>query len=182
MKAKNIIINVLLMFFFCVALLTALSFYATPLKWKLFTVQSGSMEPVMKIGSIIITIPNAKNEYKKDEIITYKTGIGVNMKTQNATVTHRIVNIENAGDGSLLYITKGDNNSNIDSKPITSTQIIGKTIIIIPFLGYVISFAKTQTGLILVIIIPAAMIIYSELLNIKKEAKKLLKKKRKKGS
>lgn len=177
-KILKVFVNILLVAFFLVALFTGLSSYSTPVSWKLFIVQSGSMSPTVGIGSVVIVAP--KDEYKKDDVITYKTGVGVNMKAKDATITHRIIDIKRTDDDSPLYITKGDNNSNIDSDPVTLIQVVGKIILVIPFLGYILSFTKTQTGLILLIVIPATLIIYSEILNIKGEVKKLLKKKKEK--
>ena len=177
-KILKVLVNILLVVFFLVALFTGLSSYSTPISWKLFIVQSGSMNPSIETGSLVITAP--KDKYEKNDVITYKTGVGVNMKAKDATITHRIIDIKRADDDSSLYITKGDNNSNIDSDPVTLIQIIGKVTLVIPFLGYILSFAKTQVGLILLIVIPATLIIYSEILNIKKEIKKLLIKKKEK--
>ena len=44
---------------------------------------------------------------------------------------------------------------------MTSTDnylVLGKTLFSIPLIGYVVEFAKTQTGLVLLIIIPAIII------------------------
>jgi signal peptidase I len=93
------------------------------------------------------------------------------------TVTHRI-NSLSLQDSS--YITKGDANKSVDLSEVRKGNILGKVIFSIPYLGFVLNFTKSQTGLIFIIIIPAVLIIYSELLNIKNEAKKLIKVREKK--
>jgi len=55
---------------------------------------------------------------------------------------------------------------------------VGKVELSIPFVGYPIAFAKTLPGLIVLIIVPGTIIVYNELLNIKKEIIELLKKKK----
>lgn len=177
-KITKIVVNSLLAVFFCLILLTALSSYILPFSWKLFVVQSGSMSPKIKTGSIILSV--SRGEYRKDDIITYKNSVGVDIKARNATTTHRIVDVKQADDGSLLFFTKGDNNANVDPDPVTPIQIVGKVALIVPLLGYILSFTKTQTGMILIIVIPATLIVYSEVLNIKEEVKELLGKKKEK--
>lgn len=156
-----------------IAGLTALSTISTPLQFKMFIVESGSMEPTIQTGSIVIIKP--QNEYKKNDIITFKRNEDVDIKARNTTVTHRIIEINNNS-----FITKGDTNSTKDSEPISNNLVVGKLFLTIPLLGYPVSFAKTQTGLILLIIIPAVLIIYQEILNLRKEIETLLKQKSKK--
>ena len=51
-------------------------------------------------------------------------------------------------------------------------EIIGKEIVAVPYLGFPVGYAKTTPGLILLVIIPAVIIIYDEMQNIKKEIQK----------
>jgi hypothetical protein len=46
----------------------------------------------------------------------------------------------------------------------------------IPLMGYVISFARTREGLIILVIVPAVIIVYSEILNIKTQLVKVFNK------
>lgn len=154
-----------------IAGLTALSAFSTPLQFKVLVVESGSMTPTIQPGSLIIVKP--QNEYKENEIVTFKKNSDVDIKARHATTTHRIVKIEND-----LFITKGDANESEDPEPVSKNLIVGRLLLTIPFLGYPVSFAKTQTGLILLIIIPAVLIIYHEILNIKNEIKTFLKKRK----
>lgn len=140
---------------------------------KIFTVQSGSMSPKIPIGSIVIIKP--ASSYKVGDIITFKSVKDLNEKNPKKTTTHRIVKIK-FQKGKLQFITKGDANNAPDSQPVALKQILGKTVISLPLLGYLIGFANTQTGFIVLIVIPATIIIYSELLNIKKEIQKIINK------
>lgn len=148
--------------FLAIAVLTILSVFSTPLQFKIFIVESGSMSPTIQQGSLIIVKPNA--EYKGDDIITFKKSPGVNIKARDATITHRVVGVRND-----FFTTKGDANRTEDQEPVHKSLVIGKLFLTIPFLGYPVAFAKTQIGVILMIVIPATLIVYSEILNIKKE-------------
>lgn len=135
-------------------------------KYKLMVVLSGSMEPAIRTGSLVVIKPE-KNYIKKD-IVTYQ-----DLTKSKTTITHRI--FEASGSA---YITKGDANKMPDTAKIFPKQILGRVIFIIPFFGYLVNFTKTREGLIFLIIIPATIIIYSELINIKNEILKLVKKKK----
>ena len=50
--------------------------------------------------------------------------------------------------------------------------MIGKVISKIPYIGYPISFTRTLPGVIILIVIPATIIIYEEVGNIRKEWRK----------
>jgi len=132
--------------------------------YKLMTVLSGSMQPAVKLGSLVIVKPT--NDYEIQDIITfYKRG------NKTETITHRIVDIE-VVQGKPYYITKGDANENPDAREITEAEIVGKTILSIPLLGYVVDFIKRPIGFILLVIIPACLIIFEEACKIFKEVKK----------
>lgn len=135
--------------------------------WRLLTVQSGSMEPAIRTGSLVIV--RKINNYQKGEVITYWSE-----KDSKTTITHRIVEIK---DGQ--FITKGDANDVIDTISVDKELILGKINLVIPLLGYPISFAKTLPGLIILIVIPSTIIVYSEILSIKNEILRFLIRKKK---
>jgi hypothetical protein len=56
---------------------------------------------------------------------------------------------------------------------------LGKVVFSIPLLGYAAGFARTRDGLIVLVIIPATLIVYSELMSIKNETVKLLRERKK---
>jgi signal peptidase len=147
-----------------VAVFVAFSAFNIPGGFKLFTVQSGSMAPAIKTGSLVVV--KSAPEYAVGDVITFKNA--------PAPTTHRIESIE---DGVIT--TKGDANDAPDSEPVNANQIVGKVIVSASYLGYPVAFAKSKEGFVLLIVIPATLIIYSEILNIKNEIKKLRKKKKK---
>ncbi len=61
-----------------VAGLSAMSVFGFPKSFRAFVVQSGSMEPTIKAGSIIFIHP--VEEYVKDDIITFKPSAEVDIK------------------------------------------------------------------------------------------------------
>ncbi|MDD2482907.1 MAG: signal peptidase I [Candidatus Shapirobacteria bacterium] len=127
-------------------------------KYHLYIVQSGSMEPSIMTGDIIIT--SSQRDYKKNEAITFTDpSIGI--------VTHRIWDI--TGDGkNKRFLTKGDANRSVDSNNISLSQVIGKVVGVLPKLGYVVVFSRKPLGVLLLIGIPAVVIIFEEIFKLKK--------------
>lgn len=128
--------------------------------YKFMIVQSGSMEPSIKTGAVVMV--NPVDNYKIGDIITFK-------KSERA-ITHRINDIE-VREGKPYYITKGDANNTPDSKKVTNEEVIGKVLFDIPYFGYVINFIQTPLGFALAIIIPAVLIIMGEIRKIYLEIK-----------
>lgn len=131
-----------------------------PSGYRIFLVQSGSMSPKINTGDLVVIRPNL--EYKKGDIVTF-------LSTNKFNITHRIVDIKND-----QIFTKGDANKTQDQEILSKQQILGKVFYTIPYFGYLIIFAKSIPGLIVLIIIPSTIIIYQELLQIQKNFKKII--------
>ena len=126
-------------------------------------VQSGSMQPEIKMGSIVAVRP--ADDYKIGDVITFQVA------KNKEPITHRIYDIKVVG-GEPKYITKGDANNAPDQREISQREIIGKVLFDIPYLGYVIDFAQKPIGFSLIIIVPALVIIFDEAKKIYEEIKK----------
>ena len=90
---------------------------------RAFTVLSGSMEPAVPTGSIVLV--DTHKEPKKNDIITFRLGDDYD--------THRMIGKEREG-----YITKGDANKNADFQTVPSQEVTGVVIAIIPWAGYML--------------------------------------------
>ncbi len=123
--------------------------------YGLYVVRSGSMEPALSPGDVILS--KNSNSYKVGDIITY---IPPN-KEEGESVTHRLIETKEM-DGSRFFVTKGDSNDVADSNLVSPTQVVGKHMLSIPYLGFLVNFSRTLPGLILLIILPAIVIIFDE--------------------
>ena len=92
-------------------------------------IYSGSMQPEMDIGDVVIITETLIDEIKEGDIIQYRS-------PENNNVIHRVYEIYNES-GTPLFITKGDANSNPDEIPILPEQITGKAVFTIPKLGWI---------------------------------------------
>src|SRR3989344_4546218 len=128
-----------------------------PVLPKLYVVQSGSMEPKLKLGSLVIVKP--QESYAANDVITFSPEGG------KETITHRIA-MRRYPEGTTFqptYITKGDANEEIDRGEVKNENVVGKVILAVPFLGYGVDFAKKPYGFILLVIVPATIIVYEEI-------------------
>ncbi len=128
-----------------------------------FVVESGSMSPKIKTGSIVFD--KSSSSYKIGDVITYKR---LNEKN---TVTHRVIQVSLDNKNRVFYQVKGDANPTPDSGLVAKTDVVGKVFFHIPYIGYPVSLLKTLPGLIIFIIVPATIIAYREVLKIAEELK-----------
>ena len=77
--------------------------YAAIKGYTILEVVSGSMEPTINIGDLIVINVN-DNNYKQGDIVTFRD-------IEGSFVTHRIINIDDE-----VMTTKGDNNDTIDDE------------------------------------------------------------------
>src|SRR6266498_1989012 len=94
-KLNSIITGILTIVTLAVALLGLLATTTYKGQVKALVVRSGSMEPTLPVGSLIVA--KKQSHYQVGDVITFKQG--------NSFVTHRINNIENGA-----FQTKGDAN------------------------------------------------------------------------
>lgn len=111
-------------------------------------VLSGSMEPKIHIGSICFI--NKKVPYDKiktGDIIAFKAG-------KNTMVTHRVISVTNSG-----FETKGDANKVSDGISTNKTNYRGKTILSIPYAGYISMYLQSTRGKIILVSVIVALFI-----------------------
>ncbi len=164
MKIFKIIYYIFIAFIAIIALLLIVSVLPITGNYKLMIVQSGSMEPAIKMGSVVMVKP--AEDYKIGDVITF----GPYSKTK-APTSHRIYDIK-VVDGQPVYITKGDVNNAPDTREIKKSDIVGKVLFSVPYMGYAVDFAKKPMGFALIIIVPAAIIIIDEIKKIYGEIRK----------
>ncbi len=148
-----------------------------------YVVLSGSMEPTIKTGSIIF-ITNGK-QFNKDDIIAFTSPLDI-----ETTIIHRIERVEEI-EGTTQFSTKGDNNKEEDNWKIEKSEIKGKMICTIPYLGYAIDWLKTPLGFGILLGLPAVLLIISQIQRIRegineevqqKLEKELMKRKKSNGT
>jgi signal peptidase len=145
--------NIFSGFFILLFIAAAIVILAPFAGWHLDTVLSGSMEPIIPTGGLVILGPTSANDIHVGDIIAYDNG--------QVEICHRVIALEEGE--SVRYITKGDANRSPDGILVTPDKVTGKLVATIPLAGYFINFIKTPLGLFLTILLPLLFIIGTEL-------------------
>lgn len=154
-----------------IGLLLAFSLVPVPGNIEIKVVKSGSMEPAIRTGSIVLIKPS--EIYEVGDVITFGPDTASEIPT-----THRVIAAEGEG-ASRTYATQGDANNAPDPVVIRPRDITGKVLLTVPYAGYVLDFAKQPLGFALLVGVPAAAIVIEEVGNIVREIMKI--RRRKKG-
>lgn len=104
--------------------------------FRIYCILSGSMEPTISTGSLILVDTDVSLQLHMEDIVTFTK--------QDSIITHRIVKQIN----DQKFITKGDANNNDDPTPLYKSQIIGKVILTIPYIGYIVLFIRRYLWLL----------------------------------
>lgn len=105
--------------------------------WSSAVVLSGSMEPTIRVNDMVVF--HAQEDYQAGDIIGFESG--------DMTVTHRI--IEETKDG---YRTQGDYNNTPDLEPVPEEAVIGRAVLIIPWIGSTAAFLRTPLGMLMLVL------------------------------
>lgn len=113
--------------------------YANLFGYTFFEVATGSMNPTIEIGDVVIV--KITKEIEQNDIIVYIDGENI--------ITHRL--IEKNADG---LVAKGDAN-NSEDKPIQESMVLGKVIKILPEIGIwrKVFISPEVVGLVLILIV-----------------------------
>lgn len=108
---------------------------------QVFTVLSGSMEPVYHVGSLIYVKETDPMTLQPGDVITF-------MLDENTVATHRIVDvIPDEEDPSVIrFQTKGDANDAVDGSLVHYKNVLGTPVFTIPKLGYLASYIQNPPG------------------------------------
>jgi signal peptidase len=130
-----------------------------------YVVLSGSMEPAMSPGDAIIVDSAEPSNIEEGDVITFRGG------SDNDLTTHRVIEVVEQ-DGTTAFRTKGDANEDPDRSLVTPDELqgqvmsVGGYLFVIPYIGYIINYANTQLGTILLVAVPLALLVLNEIWNL----------------
>lgn len=137
-KVWNVITTLLVTVVIVLALLLAGVRF---LGFQVFTVLSGSMEPVYHTGSLIYVKEVDYRDLGEGDVITF-------LLNEDTVATHRIVGVvPDENDPSVVrYRTKGDANDAEDGSLVHYKNVIGSPVFTIPKLGYLANYIQNPPG------------------------------------
>jgi signal peptidase len=129
------------------AILLLLSVGPMLLPFQVFTVLTGSMNPDIQTGSIVVVTRVAASDVKVGDVITFQPPARSNF------VTHRVQTLD-ASSGLPVVTTKGDANPVADPWTLTLRGSGWRYLFSVPFLGYVLAAAQSGLGRMGLVLIP----------------------------
>ena len=124
--------------------------------FRVFTIITGSMEPELQVGDVILVQEKTFEDLKLKDVITYESkGHG----TDGMIITHRIIDIDNA---TKKIITKGDAND-IEDPAIDSSQVFGKVTYKFTLISLLTKLVRNKYGFYFLIFVPLVLVIFLEI-------------------
>ena len=108
---------------------------------KTYVIVSGSMQPALEIGDIVIVKEEPPEQLHVNDIISFRQGQSV--------ITHRIIE----KNDTKQYRTKGDYNNAEDHQLVHYQQVEGKVVAVIPKIGNITIFMQGKMVLISIVIL-----------------------------
>jgi signal peptidase I len=117
-----------------------------------FAVLSGSMEPTLNVGDVVVDRRVQPLDVRPGDIVTFRD-------PDDATklLTHRVVQLRVAGSKAYV-VTKGDANHGVERWSIPVAGKLGRVEFRIPKLGYVLMRMGGRNGRLLLIALPALLL------------------------
>lgn len=119
-------------------------------QYQTATVLTGSMQPTMPVGSVVLTTPVAAHDVRVGDVITYRIPV-----EDRRIVTHRVVEVLRDDDRPVVR-TQGDANKDSDpwAAELTDTTV-WKVRVTIPKAGYVFEWLRRPLARqLLVFVVP----------------------------
>ena len=105
------------------------------------TVLTGSMEPTIPTGSVVMVRPVDPGTLEVGDIATYQK-----KEAEDTYITHRITDVDTSGR-QTRFIFKGDANRGPDLRPVPASAIRGEVWFHVPYLGSIRNVAAGPAGL-----------------------------------
>lgn len=134
-------------------MMAAVFTYVTPhFGWRVDAVLTGSMEPQLKVGSLVVTVPVEPDTIKVGDIISFRPATG-----SRNTITHRVIGIEQSSP--LRFETMGDANPRADPDTVLQQNVVGKVYFHVSSVGFLTEFLKTPVGFVFGMVMPGIVLI-----------------------
>ena len=130
-----------------VAILLFLSVGPMVLPFQVFSVLSGSMEPGIPTGSVVVVTRVAASDVKVGDVITFQP------PGRTSFVTHRVLTLD-ASSGLPVVTTKGDANAAPDPWSLTLRGSGWRFAFSMPFAGYFLVAAQSPIGRLVLVLVP----------------------------
>jgi signal peptidase len=124
---------------------------------KSLTVMSGSMEPAIGTGDVIVARQTSPMDVRVGDIVTFRDPMN-----HERLITHRVREMHVQGD-DVVFVTRGDANTGEEHWALPKGGTIGRVAFHVPKLGYFMVWFHSTFGLLLLIVLPTLLLGAAEL-------------------
>lgn len=117
------------------------------------TVYTGSMEPTVAAGAVVLIEPVDPSTLAPGDVITYQVAPDV-----DEYITHRIVSVQ-PDTSPPSFVTKGDNNDGADVDPVPVGAVRGKVWIDVPYVGTAQQFVTGRAGIAVLAVVAGVLLL-----------------------
>ena len=121
-----------------------------------FSVLTGSMEPNIPQGSLVVTVPCEINDVHEGDVVSFV------LNEQLDVVTHRVVSVDRQ-EG--MVTTRGDAN-NANDAPSLWGNVVGKVVFTVPGVGYAMMWLNSTSGRIIALTAVAVVVLLCCLIHV----------------
>lgn len=125
-----------------------------------YTVLSGSMEPAIAAGDLVVARPTAPSDVRLGDVVTFE-----DPERGDRLTTHRVGGIRQER-GKVELVTKGDANDATERWRVPVDSELGRVIYRVPWVGNLTVLATRPLGFALMIALPLLLLAINELLRI----------------
>jgi len=115
------------------------------------TVLSGSMEPTLHVGDVVIEDRVSPLDARIGDVVTFR-----DPEAPGRLYTHRIVSMTVSND-EVSFVTKGDANTGVERWRLPAGGKLGRVEYRIPLVGYLTNRAGSRLGRLGLIVLPAIL-------------------------
>lgn len=124
---------------------------------RTFAVLSGSMEPTLHVGDLVLEKKVAAPDIHVGDIVTFRSP-----DDAGKLITHRVRRVLIA-DGTVKVTTKGDANLSPERWTVPADGTVGRALGRVPKVGYLLVWTRSPAGRMLLIVLPALLLGLSQL-------------------
>lgn len=127
------------------AIAAPLVFEARPL-----TVLSGSMEPTLHTGDIVVAKRIEPADVRIGDVVTYRAPKG-------RLITHRVRGMHRSGE-RFVFVTKGDANNSTERWTMQAGDELSRSVYRVPMAGHLLAKTGSREGKLALIVLPLLLL------------------------
>ena len=134
MRVLRLIGDVAVWFLAVLGLVSVLSWAGARLGWvQPLVVVSGSMEPHIMTGDLLVALPEPTRDLRPGEVASIRSDLTGDL------VTHRVVSVERTGAETWAVRMRGDANASPDAQAYVVGETVWQPAVRLPWAGYLVA-------------------------------------------